>query len=95
MGFIGVPFAGLIFISRGGDADTFGYSGAEFLRRCDLGKCSDERSQSQNKSRARERLLLKLQQINENAISESRSRQWNNHDSLERGNPVKKFSGPL
>ena len=58
-------------------------------------KCSDERSQSQNKSLARERLLLKIRQLNDKALADSQSRQWSNHDSLERGNPVKKFSGPL
>ncbi len=58
-------------------------------------KCSDERSQSQNKALARERLLLKLRQQNDKAVAESQSRQWSNHDNLERGNPVKKFSGPL
>ncbi|MBD5243830.1 MAG: peptide chain release factor H, partial [Barnesiella sp.] len=58
-------------------------------------KCSDERSQSQNKALARERLLLKLRQLNDKALADSQSRQWSNHDSLERGNPVKKFSGPL
>ena len=58
-------------------------------------KCSDERSQSQNKVLARERLLLKLRQLNDKALADSQSRQWSNHDSLERGNPVKKFSGPL
>lgn len=58
-------------------------------------KCSDERSQSQNKTLARERLLLKLRQQNDKVVAESRSRQWSNHDNLERGNPVKKFSGPL
>lgn len=58
-------------------------------------KCSDERSQSQNKTLARERLLLKLHQNNDKAIAESQSRQWSNHDNLERGNPVKKFSGSL
>ena len=58
-------------------------------------KCSDERSQSQNKSLARERLLLKLREINEKTLADSQARQWNNHDNLERGNPVKKFSGPL
>ena len=58
-------------------------------------KCSDERSQSQNKALARERLLLKLRQINDKALADSQSRQWSNHDNLERGNPVKKFSGPL
>ncbi len=58
-------------------------------------KCSDERSQSQNKALAKERLLLKLRQHNDKAIAESQSWQWSNHDNLERGNPVKKFSGPL
>lgn len=58
-------------------------------------KCSDERSQSLNRTLARERLLLKLRRQNDKAIAESQSRQWSNHDRLERGNPVKKFSGPL
>ncbi len=58
-------------------------------------KCSDERSQSQNKTVARERLLLKLRQRNDKAIAESQSRRWSNHDSLLRGNPIKKFSGAL
>ena len=58
-------------------------------------KCSDERSQSQNKVLARERLLLKIKQLNDRAIADSQSRAWSNHDNLERGNPVKKFSGPL
>lgn len=58
-------------------------------------KCSDERSQSQNKVLARERLLLKLNQQNEKAVAKSQARQWSNHDNLKRGNPVKIFSGPL
>ena len=58
-------------------------------------KCSDERSQSQNKVRARERLLLKLRQQNDKTQADSLYRQWSNHDKLERGNPVKKFSGKL
>lgn len=58
-------------------------------------KCSDERSQSQNKVRARERLLLKLRQLNDKARADSSYRQWSNHDKLERGNPVKKLSGKL
>lgn len=58
-------------------------------------KCSDERSQFQNKTLARERLLLKLRQQSNNAVAASKSAQWSNHDSLERGNPVKKFTGPL
>lgn len=58
-------------------------------------RCSDERSQSQNKSLARERLLIKLRQQNDKAIAASQSQQWSNHGTLERGNPVKKFTGPL
>ena len=58
-------------------------------------KCSDERSQSQNKARARERLLLKLYRQNDKARADSLHRQWSNHDKLERGNHVKKLSGKL
>lgn len=58
-------------------------------------KCSDERSQSQNKARARARLHLKLRQQNDSVLAVSKSAQWSNHDSLERGNPVKKITGPL
>lgn len=58
-------------------------------------KCSDQRSQLQNKTIARERLLLKLHEQNNKMVATSKSLQWRNHDSLERGNPVKKFSGSL
>lgn len=58
-------------------------------------KCSDERSQSLNKARARERLLLKIRQLGDKALADSQSRQWSSHNSLERGNPVKKFTGSL
>ncbi|MDE6326249.1 MAG: peptide chain release factor H [Duncaniella sp.] len=58
-------------------------------------KCSDERSQSQNKALARKRLMLKLRETNERKLADSQKRQWTQHDSLQRGNPVKKFSGPL
>lgn len=58
-------------------------------------KCTDERSQSQNKALARERLLIKLRQLHAGALTDSKSRQWSNHDSLQRGNPIKIFSGPL
>ena len=58
-------------------------------------KCSDERSQSQNKARARERLLLKLRRLNDNVLAVTKAAQWSNHDSLERGNPIKKFTGKL
>ncbi len=58
-------------------------------------KCSEERSQSQNRTRARERLLLKLMELWEEKISEARNANWTEHDSLQRGNPVKTFRGPL
>ena len=58
-------------------------------------KCSDERSQSLNKARARERLLLKLRQLGDKALADSQSRQWSSHNSLVRGNPIKKFTGSL
>ncbi len=58
-------------------------------------KCSDERSQTQNKSIARKRLLLRLRMQNEQSLADSRSRRWSRHDALVRGNPVKKFIGPL
>ena len=58
-------------------------------------RCSDERSQLQNKARARERLILKLSQINNAHQADATRDRWSNHTSLERGNPVKTFRGPL
>ncbi|MBD5244326.1 MAG: peptide chain release factor H [Barnesiella sp.] len=58
-------------------------------------KASDERSQLQNKTRARERLLLKLREKQSRLAEASEARQWASHDALERGNPVKRFSGPI
>lgn len=58
-------------------------------------RCSEERSQSQNKALARERLMLKLRCQNDGLIADARTRRWSNHDALERGNPVKIFRGPL
>lgn len=58
-------------------------------------KCADERSQTRNKSRAKERLLMKLFHQQKEKIASAKHRIWNNHDSLVRGNAVKKFSGPL
>ena len=58
-------------------------------------KCSDERSQLQNKHLARRRLMLKLQLHNRQLIAQSRQADWSRHDALSRGCPVKKFSGPL
>ena len=58
-------------------------------------RCSDERSQQQNKERARQRLMLKLREIGDSIQQEMKDDKWSQHTSLERGNPVKKFSGPL
>ena len=58
-------------------------------------KSSDERSQKQNKKAARERLLLKLLCQNQQLIKDTQNEQWNHHHSLQRGNPIKIFSGPL
>ncbi len=58
-------------------------------------RCSDERSQFQNKARARERLLLKLGQAQTKVENKAREALWSQHDSLARGNPVKVFRGPL
>lgn len=58
-------------------------------------KCSDERSRYRNQALARERLLLKLHRLSQEALAGARSEQWRNHDRLERGNPVRKFTGAL
>lgn len=58
-------------------------------------KCSDERSQQQNKTRARERLLLKLLEEQQNQLAQAKNANWSEHYSLQRGNPVRTFRGPL
>lgn len=58
-------------------------------------RCSDERSQQQNRERARQRLLLKLHEIGADIQKEMENDKWAQHTSFERGNPVKKFFGPL
>lgn len=58
-------------------------------------RCSDERSQAQNKSLTRERLLIKLYEHNESLKADAVRNAWLNHTDLERGNPVKIFSGKL
>lgn len=58
-------------------------------------KCSAERSQFQNKARAKERLLLKFAEAQTDAEYKARDAAWSQHDSLVRGNPVKTFRGPL
>ena len=56
---------------------------------------SDERSQTQNKKLARERLIMKLSAMEEAKQMQQTHDVWMNHNSLERGNPVKKFKGDL
>lgn len=53
----------------------------------------DTRSQHQNKKLAKQRLAEKLAQQNLDQLKGSIKDQWNNHQSLERGNPVKVFTG--
>lgn len=58
-------------------------------------KCEDERSQSQNKARAKERLVLKLTAMNDEKKAEQDRIIWNNHNTLERGNAIKVFKMSL
>lgn len=58
-------------------------------------RCSDERSQLQNRHRAKERLLVKLSRQLDKARASTRREGWSKHDALSRGNAVKVFSGPL
>ena len=50
---------------------------------------SDQRSQLQNKKLATERLLIKLSAWDIEQTMQQAQENWNNHNSLERGNPVK------
>jgi peptide chain release factor len=56
---------------------------------------SDMRSQVQNKKLAFERLRMKLSAIEEARQMQQTHDVWMNHNTLERGNPVKKFKGDL
>lgn len=56
---------------------------------------SDMRTQAQNKKLARERLLMKLSAIEEEKALAQTHTVWMNHNTLERGNPVKTFKGDL
>lgn len=58
-------------------------------------RCEDERSQSQNKARAKERLVLKLTALNDEKKAEQDRIIWNNHNTLERGNAIKVFKMSL
>lgn len=56
---------------------------------------SDQRSQHQNKKLATERLLIKLSAWNEEQAMQKAQENWDNHNHLERGNPVKVINEPL
>ncbi len=56
---------------------------------------SDMRSQTQNKKLAHERLMMKLSAIEEEKQMNQTRDVWMNHNTLERGNPVKSFKGDL
>ena len=56
---------------------------------------SDLRSQSQNKRLALERLMMKLSAMEEDRRQCQTREVWMNHNTLQRGNPVKTFKGDL
>jgi peptide chain release factor len=56
---------------------------------------SDMRSQNQNKKLAKERLIMKLSAIEEEKQMQQTHNVWMNHNTLERGNPVKMFKGDI
>ena len=56
---------------------------------------SDMRTQVQNKKLARERLVMKLSVMEEEKQMRQTHDVWMNHNTLERGNPVKRFKGDL
>ena len=58
-------------------------------------KCCTQRSQAQNREAARRLLLLKLQRLQDSATMAFQAANWSKHTSLQRGNPVRMFSGPL
>lgn len=58
-------------------------------------KCCTQRSQAQNREAARRLLLLKLQRLQDSATMAFQAANWSKHISLQRGNPVRMFSGPL
>ena len=56
---------------------------------------SDNRSQMQNKSLATERLQVKLALLKQEKILASEQKNWQNHNILQRGNPVKTIKKEL
>ena len=58
-------------------------------------RCEDERSQFQNKIKARERLKLKVSAFNDAKKADNERQIWNNHNNIKRGNPKKIVKGNL
>lgn len=56
---------------------------------------SDRRSQPQNKKMAKERLLMKIALLQQSENSKSEYSNWNNHNTLLRGNPIRIFKKPM
>jgi peptide chain release factor len=56
-------------------------------------RCEDERSQAQNKAKAKERLILKLSAINDAKKAETERQIWSSRNTLERCNAKKTFKG--
>jgi len=54
---------------------------------------SQERSQLQNKNEARRKLLKRLEERQFQETKERIKEEWENHNQLERGNPVRVFTG--
>ncbi|MCB0514637.1 MAG: peptide chain release factor H [Chitinophagales bacterium] len=55
--------------------------------------CSDSRSQLQNKKKAKERLIQALKVRDWEIKKEEARNNWQNHSELERGKPIKVFTG--
>ena len=53
----------------------------------------DSRSQHQNKKMATERLLQKIEEMHLEHLKQKITDQWENHLSLQRGNPIRVFKG--
>ncbi|MES0491802.1 MAG: peptide chain release factor-like protein [Leptospirales bacterium] len=53
----------------------------------------DERSQNANKQKALERLAVLLQEKSDKELVDFKAKKWGSHNELERGNPVRVFTG--
>ena len=56
-------------------------------------QASEERSQHRNKALALARLSDLVKQKNESGFAESKAEHWMNHNSLERGDPIRIYKG--